>query len=144
MRYLIALVLVGFMAGCASSQIQRARGVDKSVHAAVTALDDAEWALCNPDAQKHCHSAVAAYTTAVHLQANEHIKTMLKAANALNEAVVTAPVPTGAKVSLATVSDEVRALSDLLKPVLPADSKVLSAIDTVTQDILALLPIFLK
>lgn len=141
---LVALVVPLSSAGCATSQLQRARQVENTVYASVTALDDAEWALCNPDAQKVCHSTVAKYTTEVHLQANGHILTMLKAAKALNGAVIAAPVPPAAKLNLATVSDEIHTLNELLKPVLPADSNVLSAVDTVTQDVLALLPIFLK
>jgi hypothetical protein len=145
MRYLAAPVLALLMlTSCASSQIQRARQVDVDVHAAIAALDDAEMALCNPDAQKQCHSAIPAYTTAIHSQANAHILTMLKAGQALNDAVIAAPVAPAAKVNLATVSDEVRQLNDLLKPVLPAGSNLLKAVDTVTQDILALLPLFLK
>lgn len=138
----VALAL--FAAACATTQLQRARQVDVNVHASIAGLDDAELALCAPDAQHQCHSVVPTYTTAVHQQVRKHITTMLKAGNALNDMVLQAPVSPAAKADLATVSMEVQAVSDIIKPLLPPGNVVLTWIDTVTADVLKLLPLFLQ
>lgn len=138
-------LLLLMITACATSQIQRARQVDVDVHAVVTGLDDAERALCNLGSDQECHSTLPKYTTALHRQVNQHMLTLLRAGNALNEGVAgTITVNTTNKANLETVSAEIVLIKNLLKPVLPAGHNVLVWTDAVTDAVLKLLPLFLK
>ena len=137
----VVVVVLGlvsaFSPGCASTPVQRAQHVSVDVHATLAAVQDAEAAL-------YSSGATPAWTGDKHRDFNKHLAIALRAGRALNEAVRSAPVAPAAKVDLATVSQEVAILSDLLAGVLPPDSGVARAIATAKDAILAVLPVFLE
>lgn len=143
-RLSILALLAAVTIGCASAPIVKAQHASVDLHAILATVQDAETALCNKGADAQCHSAVPAWTTAKHAEFNGHLVVALKAGKAFNEAVRTAPVGPAEKLNFASASNEVAALADLIKGVLPPDSPTAKTIDTAKDAILALLPLFLS
>lgn len=137
-RALAPLLLLALVASaCATTQIQKARTVSVDVHATLAAVQDAEMAL-------YASKAVPGWTVEKHQAFNQHLVVALKAGRALNEGVRTAPVSSGAKVDLATVSGELETLTGLLAGVLPPGHPVVTAVSAAKDAVLALLPLFLE
>jgi hypothetical protein len=130
--------------GCASTQIQKVQQVSVDLHAILAAVDDAEMALCNKQIDGTCKSVVPAWTTDKHKEFSTHMVLALKAGRAVNEAVRTAPVSTGAKIDLLTVSSELETLTSLIVGVLPPGHAVAIALTAAKDAVLKILPLFLQ
>lgn len=146
MRLPLILLLIGFLAlpSCATTQIQKVQQVSVDLHAILAAVDDAEMALCNKQLDGSCKSVVPAWTTEKHKEFSVHMVLALKAGRAVNEAVRTAPVSTGAKIDLLTVSNELETLTTLIVGVLPPGHAVAIALTAAKDAVLKILPLFLQ
>lgn len=129
---------------CATTKVQKARSVSVDVHAVLAAVDDAEAALCNADAQGECHSAVPAWTTAKHKEFGAALIKALEAGRSLNEGVRSVPVSPESKADLATVSATLETLTGLVQGTLPPTSTVSVALAAAKDGVLRVLPIFLE
>lgn len=144
MRRLSLLLVLMFTVGCASAPAQKARTVSVNVHTTLAAVDDVERALCNPQPDRSCQSAVAAWTTAKHQEFSKHLIIALQAGKSLNEGVRVVPVGGTAKADLALVSAELNVLSGLVEDVLPPTNPVRIYLGKAITALLQILPIFLE
>ncbi len=143
-RFPFLFVIALLVSSCASTPVQKAQQGSVNLHDVLAAVQDAELALCAKGSDGECHSAIPQWTTAKHREFNTHLVVALKAGKAVNEAVRTAPVSPADKLNLSTVSNEVKALSDLIVGVLPPDSTTAKTIEGAKDAVLIILPIFLS
>jgi type II secretory pathway component PulF len=131
---LAALLVTG---ACAARTAEKARTVSVNVHAVLAAVDDAEMNL-------YQGKSVPQWTQEKHAEFSQHMKTALQAGRALNESVRIVPITGQAKADLSTVVAELNILSGLVEQTLPPDSAVRLRLNTATQAVLRLLPLFLE
>lgn len=134
---LAALAAILVTGACAARTAEKARSVSVNVHAVLAAVDDAEMNL-------YQSKAVPQWTAEQHITFSRHMKTALQAGRALNESVRIVPITGQAKADLNTVVAELTILSGLVEQTLPPDSSVRLRLNTATQAVLRLLPLFLE
>lgn len=129
--------LVALTVSCASTQIARTQQVSVTVHTTLAAVDEAESLL-------YRSAAVPLWTAEKHRAFSAQLVIALKAGRALNEGARSIPVSTGAKADLATVSNAVNTMTEIVKQTLPPNSPVVVALTAAKDSVLALLPLFLE